>query len=220
MSFGLCNAPSTFQRCMINIFSDLLEECMEVFMDNFTVYAESFDACLENLSRVLTRCIETNLVLNFEKCHFMVTEGNVLGHLVLSRGIEVDKAEVNTITPLPNLASVRDMCSYLGHTRLTSIPILQAPNWEYQFELMCDASNSALEAILGQQVRVGKSSHVIAYASRTMDPTQTNYTITEKELLEIVFSLDKFRSYLLDSKVIVFSYHAALKFLLKKPTQS
>ncbi|RDX82309.1 Retrovirus-related Pol polyprotein from transposon 17.6, partial [Mucuna pruriens] len=65
---------------------------MEVFMDDFTVYANSFDACLENLSKVLTRCIDTNLVLNFEKCHFMVTEGIMLGHLVSNRGIEVDKS--------------------------------------------------------------------------------------------------------------------------------
>ncbi|RDY01166.1 hypothetical protein CR513_15546, partial [Mucuna pruriens] len=72
MSFGLCNAPSMFQCCMTSIFSDLLQHYMEVFMDDFTMYADSFDACLENLSKVLTRCIDTNLVLNFEKCHFMV----------------------------------------------------------------------------------------------------------------------------------------------------
>ncbi|RDY10500.1 Retrovirus-related Pol polyprotein from transposon 17.6, partial [Mucuna pruriens] len=88
MPFGLCNALSTFQRCMTSIFSDLLQDCMEVFMDDFTVYADSFEACLSNLSKVLKRCIDTNLVLNFEKCHFMVTEGIVLGHLVSNRGIK------------------------------------------------------------------------------------------------------------------------------------
>ncbi|RDY11491.1 Retrovirus-related Pol polyprotein from transposon 17.6, partial [Mucuna pruriens] len=105
MLFGSCNAPSTFQRCMISIFSDLLENCMEVFMDDFMVYGESFDACLENFSCVLTRCI-TNLVLNFEKCHFMVTEEIVLGHVVSSRGIEVDKAKVDIIASLFYPASV------------------------------------------------------------------------------------------------------------------
>ncbi|RDY07911.1 hypothetical protein CR513_07911, partial [Mucuna pruriens] len=88
MPFGLCNAPSTFQHCMTSIFSDLLQDCMEVFMDDFTVYVDSFEACLSNLSKVLKRCIDTNLVLNFEKCHLMVTEGIVLGHLVSNRGIE------------------------------------------------------------------------------------------------------------------------------------
>ncbi|RDY05422.1 Retrovirus-related Pol polyprotein, partial [Mucuna pruriens] len=91
-------------------------------------------------------------------------------------------------------------------SRLTSAPILQAPNWDLPFELMCDASNSALGARTG----VGQPVHVIAYASRTMDPAQQNYTTIEKELLAIVFALDKFRSYLLGSKIVVFSNHAAI----------
>ncbi|RDY02056.1 Retrovirus-related Pol polyprotein, partial [Mucuna pruriens] len=106
ISFRHCNAPSTFQKCMINIFSDLFEDCMEVFMDNLTVYVESFEACLDNLSRVLRRCIESSLVLNFEKCHFMVTKGIIMGHLVLARGIKVDKAKIDVISSLPNPASV------------------------------------------------------------------------------------------------------------------
>ncbi|RDY02542.1 Retrovirus-related Pol polyprotein, partial [Mucuna pruriens] len=244
MPFGMCNVPSTFQRCMTSIFSDLLQECMEVFMDDFNVYANSFDACLENLSKVLTRCIDTNLVLNFEKCHFMVSEGIVLGQLVSNKGIEVDKSKIDIITYLPNPTSVREVRSFLGHagfyrrfiknfskislplskllqkdelkSRLTSAPILQAPNWELPFELMCDASNSALGAVLGQRVGVDKPIHVISYASRTMDPTPLNYTTIEKELLAIVFALDKFHSYLLGSKIVVFSDHATLRFLDKK----
>ncbi|RDX77174.1 Retrovirus-related Pol polyprotein from transposon opus, partial [Mucuna pruriens] len=82
-----------------------LKTDLSVFMDDFTVYADSFDACLENLSKVLTRCMSTNLVLNFEKCHFMVTEGIVLGHLVSNRGIEVDKSKIDIITSLPNPTS-------------------------------------------------------------------------------------------------------------------
>ncbi|XP_057723749.1 uncharacterized protein LOC130939676 [Arachis stenosperma] len=72
MPFGLCNAPATFQRCMTSVFSDLMENCLEVFMDDFSVYETSFDFCLENLAKVLARCVDTNFVLNFEKCHFMV----------------------------------------------------------------------------------------------------------------------------------------------------
>ncbi|RDY07938.1 Retrovirus-related Pol polyprotein, partial [Mucuna pruriens] len=86
-SFGLYNAPSTFKRCMLSIFSGLLEECIEVFIDDFTVYADTFEACLNNLSHVLKRCVETNLVLNYEKCHFMVTKAIVLSHMVSNRGI-------------------------------------------------------------------------------------------------------------------------------------
>ncbi|RDX99945.1 Retrovirus-related Pol polyprotein from transposon 17.6, partial [Mucuna pruriens] len=76
---------------------------------------------------------------------------------------------------------------------------------------MCDASNSVLGAVLGQRP------HIIAYTSRTIDAAQVNYTTTEKDLLAIVFDLDKFRSYLLGSKIVVFSDHAALKYLLKNP---
>ncbi|RDY00917.1 Retrovirus-related Pol polyprotein from transposon 17.6, partial [Mucuna pruriens] len=115
MSFGRCNVPSTFQRCMISILSDLLQDCMEVFMDNFTVYANSFDACSENLSKILTRCINTNPILNFEKCHFMVIEGIELGHLVSNRGIEVDKSKIDIITSPPNPAFVPEIRSFLGH---------------------------------------------------------------------------------------------------------
>ena len=82
MPFGLCNAPATFQRTMMAIFSDMVEKFIEVFMDDFSIFGNSFDHCLSNLAKVLQRCVETNLVLNWEKCHFMVKEGIVLGHKV------------------------------------------------------------------------------------------------------------------------------------------
>ena len=88
MLFGLCNAPATFQRCMMAIFSNTMEQSIEVFMDDFLVFGTSFDHCLHNLARVLQKCEEKNLVLNWEKCHFMVKEGIVLGHRVSSKGIE------------------------------------------------------------------------------------------------------------------------------------
>ncbi|RDY03365.1 Retrovirus-related Pol polyprotein, partial [Mucuna pruriens] len=104
--------------------------------------------------------------------------------------------------------------------RLTSAPTLQAPNKDVSFELMCDASNSALGAVLGQRAGVRTPTHVIAYASRKLDPIQLNYTTTKKELLVIIFVLDKFRAYLLGSKIVVFSDHAALRFLDKKGAEN
>jgi hypothetical protein len=115
MPFGLCNAPGTFQRCMMAIFSEFIEKIMEVFMDDFSVYGSSFDDCLANLAKVLKRCIETNLVLNWEKCHFMVQEGIVLGHLVSRRGIEVDKAKIEVMEKLPPPKDVKGVRSFLGH---------------------------------------------------------------------------------------------------------
>ncbi|KAM1143390.1 hypothetical protein ACFX2B_031923 [Malus domestica] len=115
MPFGLCNAPATFQRCMISIFSDYVEKIIEVFMDDFSVFGDSFDGCLHNLSLILKRCVETNLVLNWEKCHFMVKQGIVLGHIISEKGIEVDKSKIDLVRHLPFPTSVREVCSFLGH---------------------------------------------------------------------------------------------------------
>ncbi|XP_075106947.1 uncharacterized protein LOC142179944 [Nicotiana tabacum] len=115
MSFSLCNAPAIFQRCLMAIFTDMVEDIIEVFMDYFSVVGDLFDACLKNLKRVLKRCVETNLVLNWEKCHFMVQEGIVLGHLVSSKGIEVDRAKVDVIEKLPPPTSVKAIRSFLGY---------------------------------------------------------------------------------------------------------
>ncbi|RDX78320.1 Retrovirus-related Pol polyprotein from transposon opus, partial [Mucuna pruriens] len=102
MPFGLCNAPRLHRGVHGRLH----------------VYGDSFYACLENLSKVLRGCIDTNLVLNFEKCHFMVTEGIMLGHLVSIRGIEADKSKIYIISSLPNPASVREVRSFLGHEGL------------------------------------------------------------------------------------------------------
>lgn len=256
MPFGLCNAPATFQRCMMSIFSDMVEKFLEVFMDDFSVFGPSFDDCLHNLTKVLKRCKETNLVLSWEKSHFMVQEGIVLGHIVSKRGIEVDKAKVHLIAKLPHPATVKQVRSFLGHAgfyrrfikdfskisrplcnllakdtpfvfdsacveafeklrdSLSSAPIMQPPKWSLPFEIMCDASDYAVGAVLGQ--RVDKVPYAIYYASKTLHDAQLNYTTTEKELLAVVFALDKFRSYLLGSKVVVFTDHAALRHLLTK----
>ena len=115
MSFGLCNAPGTFQRCMMSIFSDLTEEVMEIFMDDFTVYGSSFEQCLYNLGTVLQRFKDKNLALNWEKCHFMVTKGIVLGHMISAAGLEVDQAKVSIIRDLTPPTTVKGIICFLGH---------------------------------------------------------------------------------------------------------
>ena len=150
-----------------------------------------------------------NLVLNWEKCHFMVQEGVVLGHIVSNKGIEVDKAKVEVIEKLPPPTSVKGVRSFLGHVgfyrrfikdflkiakpltqflvkdvpfefnqeclsaflklkeALISAPVMQASNWELPFEVMCDSSDYAVGAVLGQ--RKGNKPYAIYYASRTLD---------------------------------------------------
>ena len=256
MPFGLCNAPGTFQRCMMAIFSDMVEKTIEIFMDDFSVMGNSFDNCLENLRAVLARCEETNLVLNWQKCHFIVQEGIVLGHRISAGGIEVDKAKIEAIEKLPPPSSVKGIRSFLGHAgfyrrfikdfsqiakplsnllvhgipfefdsqcfhafsvlkdMLISAPIVVAPDWSYPFELMCDASDFAIGAVLGQKRE--KFFQVIYYASRTLNDAQLNYATTEKELLAIVFAFDKFRPYLIGNKVVVHTDHSAIKYLMTK----
>ncbi|GJW53164.1 reverse transcriptase domain-containing protein [Tanacetum coccineum] len=256
MPFGLCNAPGTFQRCMVAIFHDMIEKTMEVFMDDFSVFGDSFSSCLSHLDKMLQRCEDTNLVLNWEKCHFMVKEGIVLGHKISKSGIEVDKAKVDVIAKLPHPTTVKGIRSFLGHAgfyrrfiqdfskiarpmthlleketpfifskecieafetlkmKLTQAPILVAPDWDLPFEIMCDASDFAVGAVLGQ--RKTKHFQPIHYASKTMTEAQAHYTTTEKELLAVVYAFEKFRPYLVLSKSIVYTDHSALKYLLAK----
>ncbi|WJZ95307.1 hypothetical protein VitviT2T_014086 [Vitis vinifera] len=256
MSFGLCNAPATFQRCMLSIFSDMVERIMEVFMDVITIYGSTFEECLVKLEAVLNRCIEKDFVLNWEKCHFMVQQGIVLDHIISEKGIEVDKANVELIVKLPSPTNVKGVRQFLGHAGfyrrfikdfsklskplcellakdakfvwdercqrsfeqlkqfLTAAPIVRAPNWQLPFKVMCDASDFAIGVVLGQ--REDGKPYVIFYANKTLNEAQRNYTTTEKELLAVVFALDKFRVYLVGSFIIVFTDHSALKYLLTK----
>ncbi|GJW93235.1 reverse transcriptase domain-containing protein [Tanacetum coccineum] len=256
LPFGLCNAPGTFQRCMMAIFYDMIEKTMEVFMDDFLVFGDSFDSCLSNLEKMLKQCEDTNLVLNWEKCHFMCREGIVLGHKISKSGIEVDRAKVDVIAKLPHPTTVKGVRSFLGHAgfyrrfiqdfskiarpmthlleketpfvfskdcidafetlkkKLTEAPILVVPDWNLPFELMCDASDFAIGAVLGQ--RKTKHFQPIHYASKTMTEAQIHYTTTEKEMLAVVYAFEKFRPYLVLSKSIVYTDHSALKYLMNK----
>nr|GEW16272.1 putative ribonuclease H-like domain-containing protein [Tanacetum cinerariifolium] len=107
MLFGLCNAPGTFQRCIMAIFHDMIEKTMEVFMDDFSVFGNSFQTYLSHLERMLKRCEDTNLCLNWKKSHFMVKEGIVIGHKISKEEIEVDKAKVDVISKLPHPTTVK-----------------------------------------------------------------------------------------------------------------
>src|ERR1041385_4160440 len=113
MPFGLCNAPATFHRCRSAIFHGFCVEIVEVFMEYFSVYGTSFDHCLHNLNKVLHRCEDTNLVLNWEKCHFMVNEGIVLGHNISERGIEVDMAKIEETESMPFPRDIKGIRSFL-----------------------------------------------------------------------------------------------------------
>ncbi|GJU34880.1 reverse transcriptase domain-containing protein [Tanacetum coccineum] len=206
--------------------------------------------------KMLKRCEDTNLVLNWEKYHFMCREGIVLGHKISKSGIEVDRAKVDVIAKFPHPTTVKGVRSFLDHAgfyrrfiqdfskiarpmthlleketpfvfskdcidafqtlkkKLTEAPILVVPDWNLPFELMCDASDFAIGAVLGQ--RKMKHFQPIHYASKTMTEAQIHYTTTEKEMLAVVYAFEKFRPYLVLSKSIVYTDHSALKYLMNK----
>nr|GEZ39091.1 reverse transcriptase domain-containing protein [Tanacetum cinerariifolium] len=184
MPFGLCNAPGTFQRCMMTIFHDMIKKTMKVFMDEFLVFKNSFQSCLSHLERMLKRCEDTNLYLNWEKSHFMVKEGIVLGHEISKQRNEVDKSKVDVITKLPHPTTIKAFQTL--KRKLTEAPILIAPDWDMPFELMCDASDFAISAVLGK--RQDKHFRPIHYASKTMTEAKSNYTTTKKEMLAVEFT--------------------------------
>ena len=194
---------------------------MEVYMDDITIYGGTFEECLANLETVLNRCIKKNLVLNWEKCHFMVNQGIVLGHVISNKGIEVEL--ISELPPPTNLKVVRQFLSHEGFYRrfikdfskiakplcellvkdtkivwdgrcqksfeelkshMTTTPIVRAPNWQLPFEIMCDVSDFAIGAVLGQ--REDGKPYVVYYVSKTLNKALRNYTTTEKELLAVV----------------------------------
>nr|GEZ16217.1 reverse transcriptase domain-containing protein [Tanacetum cinerariifolium]GEZ17113.1 reverse transcriptase domain-containing protein [Tanacetum cinerariifolium] len=107
--------PLILGRCMLAIFHDMVEKTMEVFMDDFSIFGNSFENCLSRLDKMLQQCEPTNLSLNLEKSHFMVKEGIVLGHKISKNRIEVDRARVDVIAKLPHPTTVKGIRSFLGH---------------------------------------------------------------------------------------------------------
>ncbi|WVZ99152.1 hypothetical protein U9M48_044491 [Paspalum notatum var. saurae] len=243
MPFGLCNAPASFQRCMMAIFSDFIEDIMEVFMDDF--------------SRKFEEMWRSRLSVELGEVSFHGKKRSCVGTHHFEKGIEVDKAKIETVERLPPPTDIRSLRSFLGHAGfyrrfikdfskiakplnyllrkdvpfeftdecevafrkikelLVKAPIIQPPDWNLPFEIMCDAGDYAVGAVFGAERKDGRV-HAIYYAGKTLNEAQVNYATTEKELLAVVFAFEKFRSYIVNSKVIVYTDHLAIKYLLTK----
>nr|GEV62674.1 putative nucleotidyltransferase, ribonuclease H [Tanacetum cinerariifolium] len=225
------------------IANDLKDDEKECLIKVLKSHKNAIALTLSDIKdKMLQRCKDTNLVLNWEKCHFMVKEGIVLGHKILKSRIKVDKAKVDVIAKLPPPTFAKGVRSFIGHTRfyrqfiqdfskiawpmthlleketpfilstecreafktlknkLIESLILVSLDWDLPIEIMCNASDFVVGAVLGQQ----KTKHFrpIHYASKTMADAQAHYTTTEKELLAVVYAFEKFRPYLVLSKTI------------------
>ncbi|GKB48899.1 reverse transcriptase domain-containing protein [Tanacetum coccineum] len=208
----LCNAPATFQRCMTTIFHDMVEEFMEVFMDDFSVFGHKISGAGIEVDRAKIDVID--------KLPYPTNVKGVrsfLGHAGFYRRFIKDFSLISK--PMTKLLmkdakfDFSDDCKKAFNIlkeKLTTAPIIISPDWNVPFELMCDASDFAVGAVLGQ--RIDGKFKPIYYASKTLNNAQEHYTKTEKELLVVVFSFDKFRPYLVLSKTIFYTGHSALKF--------
>nr|GEU57115.1 reverse transcriptase domain-containing protein [Tanacetum cinerariifolium] len=221
MSFGLCNAPGTFQRCMMAIFHDMVEQTMEVFMDDFSVFGNSFSMCLTNLEKMLKRCEDTKLALNWEKSHFMVKEGIVLGHKISKKGIKVDKAKIKVILKLPHPTTVKGIRSFLGHAGFyrrfikdfskISRPMthLLKKNSPFIF------SNECIQAFRILKEKLTEAPILIAL--NWDQPFELMCDASDfAEMLAVVYAFKKSRSYLIMNKSVVYTDHSALKYLFSK----
>nr|GEU47650.1 reverse transcriptase domain-containing protein [Tanacetum cinerariifolium] len=220
MPFGLCNAPGTFQRCMMAIFYDMIEKTMEE-KSHFMV--KEGIVLGHKISKKGIEVDKAKIEVISKLLHPMTVKGirSFLGHAGFYRRFIKDFSKISR--PMTHLLEKNspfifsNECIQAFRTlkdKLTKAPILIAPNWDQPFELMCDASDYAVGAVLGQ--RIEKHFRPIHYASKTMNQAEANYTTTEKEMLAVVYAFEKFRSYLIMNKNIVYTDHFALKNLFAK----
>ena len=254
MPFGLKSAPATYQRMMNCILATAIGSRCFVYLDDLIIHGETLKEHNENLREVFERLREYKVQLEPDKCEFLKTELNYLGHIVTAQGVEPDPSKIEAIVKFPQCRSEKDVKSFLGlvgyyrkfipqfskiakplndllkkeiswtwqseqmtafqnlKDALIQYPVLQFPDFTQPFIVTTDASNYAIGAILSQG-KLGEDKP-IAYASRTLNNAEINYSTTEKELLALVWAAKHFRPYLLGRKFYFVTDHKPLKWLM------
>lgn len=257
MPFGLCNAPATFQRLVMYVFTDLLYKSMTVFVDDFSTQSSAAEH-LQCVREALIRCRRMQLALNPEKTFLGVQRGVLLGYVVSEKGREPDPDKIAVIEGLATPTNAKGVAKLLGHvgwyrelipdfakivvpitqllrkenrfewtdacqeafeelkSRLSTYPVLRPPDWSMPFHVFCDASSVAVGSALCQSMGEKGKYLPIAYASRQLNQAERNYSTTERECLAMVFSVKKFRHYLICNRVVFFVDHMAIKYLVNK----
>nr|GFA77587.1 DNA-directed DNA polymerase [Tanacetum cinerariifolium] len=220
MPFGLCNAPGTFQRCMMAIFHDMIEKTMEE-KSHFMVKEGIVLGHKISKKGIEVDKAKIEVLLKLPHPTTVKRIRSFLGHAGFYCRFIKDFSKISR--PMTHLLEKKSPfifsheCIQAFKTlkdKLTEAPILIAPNWDQPFELMCDASDFAVGAVLGQ--RIEKHFRPIHYASKTINQAEANYTTTEKEMLAVVYAFENFHSYLIMNKSIVYTDHSALKYLFAK----
>ncbi|GKD60807.1 reverse transcriptase domain-containing protein [Tanacetum coccineum] len=212
MPFGLCNAPGTFQRCMMAIFHDMIKETMEEKC-HFMVKEGIVLGHKISKSGIKVDRAKVDVIAKLPHPTFVKGVRSFLGHAEFYHRFIQDFSKI--ARPMTHLLEKECIEAFnILKKKLTEAPILVAPDWDLPFEIMCDASDYAVGAVLGK--RKIKHFQPIHYTSKTMTDAQPYYTTTEKELLSMVYAFEKFRPFLVLSKTIVYTDHSALKYLLAK----
>ncbi|MGL5708894.1 MAG: reverse transcriptase domain-containing protein [Aeromonas sp.] len=266
MPFGLCNAPSTFQRVMDEMFLGISGKFVVPYLDDIIVFSESKESHIKHLEEVFKRIEMGGLVLNKAKCKFFKEELNILGHVISNGIVKPDKTKIEAINNFKRPENIRQLRSFLGLINycrgfipnlanlekemnlmlkgeskrscriiiwnkqqndaflklkriLCESTMRAQPNFNKSFILTTDASESAIGGILSQVDNDGTEKLIYAY-SKTLDGTQQNYSVTDKELLAVIKSIQYFRRYLLGRKFLLRTDHQAISYIkeAKNPT--
>ncbi|KAL7295098.1 hypothetical protein TKK_0011566 [Trichogramma kaykai] len=239
MPFGLVNAPMTWSRLVDHLFGPEFEPHVFYYLDDIIIVTVDFSEHLSWIERVLKRLIEAGLEINRDKCEFCCSRVTYLGYLLNKDGLRVDPEKLGPIVKYPTPSNIKQLRRFLGvieisrglggeeqqeafdtlKRALTTVPILARPNFNKPFTIQCDASATALGAVLVQDDDKGDE-HPIVYLSRVLNSAERNYSTSEKECLAILWSIKKLRPYIEGYKFTVVTDHSALTWLrnLKDPT--
>ncbi|KAL0152304.1 hypothetical protein M9458_052027 [Cirrhinus mrigala] len=268
MPFGLCNAPSTFQRLMERLFGDQQCHSLLLYLDDIVVFSSSIAQHMERLEVVLSRLEREGLKAKLGKCAFLRQEVKYLGHVISSTGVATDPSKIEAVAQWPCPSNVTELRSFLGFAsyyrrfvegfaklaaplhklvgefagvkgkhagrsfvsawsagcqesfeglkgKLTTAPVLAYADFSKPFILEVDASHQGLGAVLSQECE-GKV-RPVAYASRSLRPTErnmSNYSSMKLEFVALKWAMtEKFREYLLGNKCVVFTDNNPLSHL-------
>ncbi|GFX39635.1 hypothetical protein TNCV_2103791 [Trichonephila clavipes] len=218
MLFGLCNAPTTFERLMETVLGGLSYEACLVYLDDIIIVGRSFEEHLKNIRRVLQKLKEANLKLSPSKCLLFRREVTYLGHIISAEGVRTDPDKISAVkdwncpTDVHQLRSFLGLCTYYRKfDALTSAPILAYPEIGKQFILDTDASHESIGAVLSQEI--DGQERVIAYFSKCLSKPERNYCLLKK-LLAIVKAVEHFHLYLYGRRFLLRTDHASLIWLL------